>query len=113
MKHSQAFVATGSDKRSLSFWDFIRWAALLTLGASVPIIVIALFQWNVEVWATVPLLWLVTVVALWVGTLTVGCLVMIPVCIWRLTKRLAELDRAKTTPQGGLWDQWMDSPEPM
>jgi len=113
MRHTKVHTATARHQRRLSFRDFIRWAALMTLGVTVTFLVIAIFQRNVEVWANAPLLWLLTIVAVWVGTLTVGWLVMFPLWIWRLSKRLAQMDTAKTIPQGQLWDRWMDGPEPI
>ncbi len=52
-----------------------------------------------------------TLFPIWVGALTVGGLVMIPVWIWRLSKRLFVKNAAKTTPQKQLWDQWLDGLE--
>jgi hypothetical protein len=51
-----------------------------------------------------------TLFPIWFGTLTVAVLVMIPLWIFRLSKRLARKHTGKTTPQGRLWDEWMDSP---
>jgi hypothetical protein len=68
---------------------------------------------NPEVFYITPSLWLLGVLAVWLGTLSVGCVVMTPVWIWRLCKRLAGKIAGKTTPQGRLWDQWMDGPEPL
>ena len=50
---------------------------------------------------------------IWAGTLTVGCLVMIPMWIWRLCIRLTRKTRAETAHQKQLWDQWMDGPYPL
>jgi hypothetical protein len=48
--------------------------------------------------------------------MSVGCLVMIPVGLWRLGKRLAREDQASTVPYAvsykGMWDKWIDGPEP-
>jgi hypothetical protein len=111
MKQSQPPIPTRSGERPLSFWDFIRWAALLTLGVTAVTLVIAAVQCYFEVWAIGADLWLFSVLAVWIGTLTVGCLVMIPVGIWRLSKRLARKGAGRTIPQGQLWDRWMDGPE--
>jgi hypothetical protein len=99
-----------TDDRPLSFRDFVRWAAILTLGVTAVTFVIAAVQSNVEVWALSGVLWFLAVFAIWVGTLTIGCLVMIPV---KICKQLSGKDAAKTTPQKLLWDKWMDGPEPL
>ena len=85
----------------------------LTLGVTVVTLVIAAVQYSFEVWAISAALWFMIVVAVWIGTLTVGCLVMIPVGIWRLSKRLARGGLGETIPQGRVWDRWMDGSEPM
>jgi hypothetical protein len=113
MKGSKPPIPAGTDKRPLSFWDFIRWAALLSLGVTTVSLVIAAVQCYWEVWAVAATLWVVTILAVWIGTLTVGCLVMVPVWIWRLSKRLARQRVRKVTPQEQLWDRWIDGPEPL
>ena len=112
MKRSEAPIRIGSDERPLSFSDFIRWAALLTLGVTAVALVIAAVQSFVEVWAIAAFLWLLTVLAVWIGTLAVGCLVMIPLVMWGFSKRLARKGAGKINPQGRVWDRWMDGPEP-
>ena len=104
MKHSR------TDERPLSFLDFVRWAAILTLGVTSGTVVIAAVQSNVEVWALSAALWFLAVVAIWVGTISVGCLVMIPV---KIRKQLSGKNAAKTAPQKLFWDKWMDGPEPL
>ena len=47
------------------------------------------------------------------GTLTVGCLVMILVAVWRLGKLLAREVAEKTDPQEQLWGRWTADPEPL
>jgi hypothetical protein len=111
MKHSQALIPIRRYERPLSFRDFIRWATLLTLGVTAVTIVIAVFQRYFEVWAVAAGLWFLAVAAIWIGTLAVGCVVMIPVEIWRLGKRLARKRESRVIPQGRLWDRWMDGPE--
>jgi len=83
------------------------------MGVTAVTLMIAAVQCYFEVWAVGPALWFFAVLAVWIGTLTVGCLVMIPVGIWRLSKRLARTGAGRTVPQGQLWDRWMDGPEPM
>ena len=104
MNHSR------TDERPLRFWDFIRWAAILTLSVTAITVVIAAVGSDVEVWALSATLWVLAVLAIWVGTMGVGCLVMIPVEIWRLGKRHSGKNAAKTAPRL-LWDKWMDGPE--
>jgi hypothetical protein len=113
MKHSQPRIPTRRNERPLSFWDFIRWAVLLTLGVTVVTLVIGAVQYSFDVWAISAALWFLTVLAVWIGTLTVGCLVMIPVGIWRLCKRPARKGQSETIARGRLWDRWMDGPEPI
>jgi len=113
MNHSQLPIPTRSDERPLCFWDFIRWAVLLILGVTAVTLMIAAVQCYFEVWAIGPALWFFAVLAVWIGTLTVGCLVMIPVGIRRLNKRLARKGAGRTIPQGQLWDRWMDGPGPL
>jgi hypothetical protein len=112
MRRSKAPNRIGTDEHPLRFLDFIRWAALLTLGVTAVAIVIAAVPSFLVVWASVAFLWLLTVLAVWIGTLAVGCLVMIPLGIWRFSKRLARKGAGKVIAQGRLWDRWMDGPEP-
>jgi hypothetical protein len=86
---------------------------LLTLVVTIVTLVIAALQFSFEVWAISAVLWFLIVLAVWIGTLSVGCLVMVPVGIWRLSKRLARGGLGETIPHGQLWDRWMDGPEPM
>jgi hypothetical protein len=86
---------------------------LLTLGVTIVTLVIAAVQYSFEVWAISAALWFIIIVAVWIGSLTVGCMVMIPVGIWRLSKRLARGGLGETIASGRLWDRWMDGPEPM
>jgi uncharacterized membrane protein YhaH (DUF805 family) len=114
MKHSQTPIQTRNDERPLRFWDFIRGAAFLTV-CIFPIVILLAASLTAKrhdrtLWEIATFL---TLFPIWVGTLTVGCLVMIPVWIWRLCKRLSGTNAAKTTPQGRLWDRWIDGPEPL
>jgi hypothetical protein len=111
MNHSGLQIPATRHERPLSFSDFIRVAAFLTLcnfpvatllGAS-----LAAKRPDSTVWGVATFL---TLFPIWVGTLTVGCLVMIPVWIWRLCQRLSGKHAAKTKPQNQLWDQWIDGP---
>jgi hypothetical protein len=113
MKHSEAFIPTRSEERPLSLWHFARFAALLTLAMPIAMVVPAAVRGSHEVWAVATSLWLVTILAVWIVILTISCLVMISVGIWRLSKRLAQKGAGSTISHGRLWDQWMDGPEPM
>jgi uncharacterized protein (DUF2062 family) len=111
MKHSKAAIPTGTHKRPLSLWDFARFATLLNLGVTLAMLVTAVIQGNHETWIIAAVLCPVTILVIWIATLTIGCLVMIPLGIWRLSKRVARQDAWKVTPQGRLWDRWIDGPE--
>ena len=74
-------------------------------------LVTAVIQGNHETWIIAAVLCPVTILVIWIATLTIGCLVMIPLGIWRLSKRLARQDAWKVTPQGRLRDRWIDGPE--
>ena len=113
MKHSQPPIPTGTHKRPLSLWDFARFATLLNLGVTLVMLVTALMQGNHKTWIIAAVLCPVTILVVWIATLTIGCPVMIPLEIWRLSKRLARQDAWKVTPQGRLWDRWIDGPEPL
>ncbi len=116
MKRAEAPIGTRSKELPLSFWDFIRWAALLTLWVTALAVVIAAFKPDPNVWVAIAGVWFLVVCAVWLGILVVDCLAIISVAIWRLTKRLtqtAQIETERTVPHGGLWDQWMDGPEPM
>jgi hypothetical protein len=113
MKLSTPAAQTRRHQRPLSFSDFIRFSAFLTFGVTVAMFLTAAILGNPVVWAVVLILCPLTILILWLGTLTVGCLVMIPVALWRLSKLLTRKGAEKTTPQGRLWDQWIDGPEPL
>jgi hypothetical protein len=112
MKQSGPPIPTARHERPLRFWDFIRVAAFLTLCIFPFAILLAALltakRHDHTVWEVATFL---TLFPIWVGTLTVGCLVMIPVWIWRLCKRLSGTNAGKNIPQGRLWDRWMDGPE--
>jgi uncharacterized membrane protein YhaH (DUF805 family) len=114
MKHSQTPIQTRDDDRPLRFLDFIRVAAFLTLCIFPFVFLLAASltakRHDRTLWELTTFL---TLFPIWVGTLTVGCLVMIPVWIWRLCKRLARKGAGKPIPYGRLWDRWMDGPEPL
>jgi hypothetical protein len=114
MKHARLPIPTTKHEHPIRFSDFVRAAAFLTL-CIFPVVfllaaVLAVKRPDRTVWELATFL---TFFPIWTGTLTVGCLVMIPVWIWRLCKRLSGNNRAKTTAHEKLWDQWMDGPEPL
>lgn len=88
MKQSKAPIPIRTDARPLGFWDFIRWVMILTLGVTAVAVGIAAVQCNVDVWALSAVLWFLAILAIWIGTLTVDSLVVIPVEICRLGERL-------------------------
>jgi hypothetical protein len=97
-------------------WDFHRQVALLTLWATALVVVIAAIKADPGLWVGIAGLWFLAVCAVWLAILAVDCLAVIFVAIWRLSKRLtqtAQVETERTNPHGGLWDQWMDGPEPM
>lgn len=112
MKHSTPAKPTRRHQRRLRFRDFIRFSVFLTFGVTLAMFVTAAILGNPSVWTIALILCPLTILILWIGTLTIGCLVMIPVAIWRLSKLLAHKGVEKVTPQGRLWDQWLDGPEP-
>jgi hypothetical protein len=66
-----------------------------------------------EVLYIAPFLWSLCVVAIWVGTISVGCLVIISTWTLKLCKRLAREGTESAMPQGRLWDSWIDGPQPL
>jgi hypothetical protein len=111
MKYSKACVAQGSNRRGLSLWSFVRVAALLTLGATSVMLVIMLFSGDPQLWQVSGFLWLATIAAIWTITITIGCLVMIPVGIWRISRQLSGGVSEKVASHGLVWDRWLDGPE--
>ena len=73
-------------------------------------LVTAAVQGRYEVWAVASVLCLWTILVVWIVAVTIGCLVMVPVGIWRLGKRLARHGAGKVVHQGQLWDRWIDGP---
>ncbi len=119
VKYSTAYTSTQSNKPRLSFRDFIRCGTTLThcVIAVTPLIaVLGVIKVNSEDRASTALVCflgiLVGILIIWAGTLIVGCLIMVPVWIWRFGERLAQSRIKVTTSQERLWDQWMDGPEP-
>jgi hypothetical protein len=113
MKHSKVCVPRASDRRQLSLWTFVRVATLLTIGAITVVLVVMLLSGDPQLWQVSGLLSVMTIVVIWTITLTIGCLVMIPVAIWRIGRQLSRGIPQKTASQGQVWDRWMDGPEPL
>ncbi len=129
MKHPESISSTGQGDRSLTFSLFIRTGVSLTLVYSVALpsaglLIIAVYgpasllipslHFDFMILCRIIAFFAVLLVfASWVGTLIVGCLIMVPVWIWRFGKHLAQARIRVTVPQGRLWDQWMDGPEPL
>src|SRR3954465_5537601 len=113
MKHSRTPIGTGTHERPLGLWHFARFATLLNGVVTVAMLVTAVFQGGHEVWLMAAMLWPLTILVIWIFALIIGCLVMIPVGIWRLGKRLARQGARRDTSQGRLWDRWIDGPEPL
>src|SRR5208282_4766977 len=86
MKHSKAAIPSGTHKRPLCLWNFARVATLLNLGVTLAMLVTAVIQSNHKTWIIAAVLCPVTILVVWIVALTIGCLVMIPVGIWRLSK---------------------------
>jgi hypothetical protein len=86
-------------------------AALLTLGASTVMLAIMLLSGDPQLWHVSGLLCLLTIAAIWTVTITIGCLVMIPVGLWRISRQLSRGVPSNAVPQGQVWDRWMDGPE--
>ena len=63
MKHSHGPIPFRNDERPLSFWDFIRWATILTLCVTAVTLVIATVQCYSEVWAIAATLWFLAVLS--------------------------------------------------
>ena len=113
MKHSKACVPRESDRRQLSLWSFVRVATLLTVGAISVVLVVILLSGDPQLLQVSGLLCVVTITLIWTITLTIGCLVMIPVGIWRIGRQLSRGVPQKVASQGRVWDRWMDGPEPL
>jgi hypothetical protein len=63
------------------------------------------------VWKIIGFFLVLYVPVLWFCTICVGCLIMIPVEIWRFSQRRAKTDLKKTAPEEVLWDRLLDGPE--
>ena len=129
MKHPKSISSTGQGDRFLTFSFFIRMGVSLTLVYSVALpsagllitavygpasLLIPSLRFDFMLLCRIIAFFTVLLVfASWVGTLIVGCLIMLPVWIWRFGERLAQTRNTGTIPKERLWDQWMDGPEPL
>ncbi len=129
MKHPKSISSPGQGDRSWGFSLFIRIGVSLTLVYSVALpsagllitavygpasLLIPSLHFDFMLLCRIIAFFTVLLVfASWVGTLIVGCLIMIPVWIWWFGKRLAQTGLKRTIPKERLWDQWMDGPEPL
>jgi hypothetical protein len=91
MKHAKDHHRSAREVSTLTFLCFIRCAAVLTFCVG-PIVILnaailSAHNANKELWVAAAF---VTLFPIWAGTLIVGCLVTVPVAIWRLGKRLAQ-----------------------
>jgi hypothetical protein len=113
MKYSKACIPRERDHRPLSLRSFVRVASLLTVGAITVMLVIMLLSGDPQLWQVSGFLCVGTIAAIWTITITIGCLVMIPVGIWRIGRQLSRGVPLKVASHGRVWDQWMDGPEPL
>jgi hypothetical protein len=85
---------------------------LLSVGATLVMLASAACLWDEQVWFAIAILFPVTIMGIWTVCFAIGCLVMIPVAIWRLSTQVARHRAGKVTPLGQLWDEWIDRPWP-
>jgi amino acid permease len=114
MKNSKAVVSTTAEKRPLSMRHFARFAANLTLGTMLALLVgVAVLRDN-PVGTVIFVLSPLIVFVIWSVTLAIGCLTTtIPAGGWRLNKRPSGPKSGDVAPPGRVWDRWMDGPEPL
>ncbi len=126
MKHFHGPHSGRSEDPSLGFGYFIRFAtkqtafggvAYLAAGLLVTAVfgiasVFASYRFEpILVWKVIGFFLVLYVSVLWFCTICVGCLIMIPVGIWRFSQRHAHTDPKKTAREEGLWDRLLDGPE--
>ena len=102
--------------RVVTFWTFVRAVGLANLvGATLVFIefsAIALVNHDGKTFklglSRIPLVTLV----IW-GTATVLCvLALSPRWLWMVGRRLTGTSRSSPSGRSGVWDDWLDSPEP-
>ena len=126
MKHTHAPSSGTSENPSLGFSYFIRFEAKQTAFGGVAclaagLLVTAFFgiasvltSYRFEpilIWKVIGFFLVLFVSVLWFCTICVGCLIMIPVEIWRFSHRRTRTDPKKVAPEEGLWDRYLDAPE--
>ncbi len=113
MKYSKrCVVKKAACARTLSLSGFARVALLLTFGAMLVMLTFVLLSGDPQLGMVGGVLCLLTIVAIWTVTITIGCFVMIPVGVWRIGKQLAHGNPGKVANRGRVWDRWMDGQEP-
>jgi hypothetical protein len=65
------------------------------------------------IWKLVGFLFVMCITTLWFASIFVGCLIMIPVEIFRLIQLLVQTNPKNAAPEGRLWDRSLDGPGPM
>jgi hypothetical protein len=128
MKQSHTPSSSTSEDRSLGFGYFIRYAAKHTAFAVVVYLAVGLLLTGffgiaslvtshqfepLLIWKVVGLFFVLTVPVLWVATIFVGCLIMIPVEICRLIQLHVRNNPKNTAPEARLWDRSLDGPGPL
>ncbi len=64
------------------------------------------------IWKVIGFFLVLYVSVLWFCAICVGCLIMIPVEIWRFGHRRTQTDPKTGAPAERLWDRSLDGPEP-
>ena len=126
MKHFHAPSSSTCEDPSLGFGYFMRFAAKQTAFGGVAyltagLLLTAVFgiasvftSCRVEpilIWKVIGFFLVLYVSVLWFCTICVGCVIMIPVEIWRFSHRRIRTDPKKVAPEDGLWDRYLDAPE--
>ncbi len=126
MKHFHAPSSGINEDPPLGFGYFIRFAAeqtafgvvaLLAAGLLITVFfgiasVFTSYQFEpILIWKVIGFFLVLIVSVLWFCTICVGCLIMIPVEIWRFSHRRTQTDLKKAAPEEGLWDRYLDAPE--
>jgi len=62
------------------------------------------------IWKVIGFILVFYVSVLWFCAICVGCLIMIPVEIWRFGHRRTQTDPKTDVPAEGLWDRFLDGP---
>ena len=126
MKHSHPPSSGTNEDPSVGFGYFIRYAAEQTAFGVVALLAVGLlltaffgiasvftfYRFDpILIWKLIGFFLVLTVSVLWFCSICVGCLIMIPVEIWRLCHRRTQTDPKKGAAEEGLWDRYLDAPE--